>query len=925
MSAKVGGLKVVPAKPVAEFDHEEAERFAEFFYGDTREGCWYGLSWLTLDGKFENSAHKTLKVALEKAATLNWNTQGIYLRLTTTAKRPKGRGYADDSNLMFGFWADIDLGTEGHQHDPSKHGGLLLPADEDAAYAIIEASGLPKPTALVHSGGGLYPYWMLHEPLDIDATNLVGVARDSRALQLQLEAGAATLGAYYGTGIGDLARVLRIPGSWNRKTAVERRCEILWTDGPRYTHEEFRSALDAAGKVVQRPSDTYVGRAAPMSTEEQEALAFQRTVDPGPFDILEDEVGFDGVLKAAGWTDCDCGGDGSCGRREVEAAWTRPGGGSVTNHTAHTLNKNVHALVVHSAEAGLPAGGGQRLTVGKVFAHLHHRGDLSAAAQDVLAARQGGGSEHVRALVEYGLVIPEVFDAASDEGEGDDEGDPLAPLAGDDGRAELIADLIGEVTPAAQAPGSRRRSTMPDVGKMTFSKNDSHWVKTMAIYPELYEESDLRGRYPRLIRWRSEWWRWNGAHWSSYEGEALRRWIYKTAANTKDDANGIEDALRAQLLLAREHEQPRWLGAGEVPKGLFTGCRNGILELNTRALRPADPAFFNGFSVACDWDPNVEAPTRWLEFLDQIFDGQADQIQLLQEWFGYVLSGRIDLQKGVLFLGPTRSGKGTVVHVLRELIGAVSVTNPTFDSLSGDFGLAPLIGKRLAVVGDARLGNRANHAALQVLLSVIGRDNPTINRKGKEHHDGDSQVLFMVLSNEMPSFDDSSGAIVSRFEFLETQQSFKGREDTHLLDKLMRELPGILKWALDGYDRISVPDTKLTQPTSTAEAKAEMEERVSPLREWVRQRCVIEAGARTEVGDLYDSYAAWHSEGDGFRMDRRAFSKSLLATEPGLKRMKSGNARYLAGVRVLKEKEIEAAEKAAKKAAEVFAATLDLI
>jgi phage/plasmid-associated DNA primase len=38
---------------------------------------------------------------------------------------------------------------------------------------------------------------------------------------------------------------------------------------------------------------------------------------------------------------------------------------------------------------------------------------------------------------------------------------------------------------------------------------------------------------------------------------------------------------------------------------------------------------------------------------------EAEEIGTLQEWFGYILSGRTDLQKILLLIGPRRSGKGT--------------------------------------------------------------------------------------------------------------------------------------------------------------------------------------------------------------------------------------------------------------------------
>ena len=48
---------------------------------------------------------------------------------------------------------------------------------------------------------------------------------------------------------------------------------------------------------------------------------------------------------------------------------------------------------------------------------------------------------------------------------------------------------------------------------------------------------------------------------------------------------------------------------------------------------------------------------------------EPDAIDVLGEWFGYVISGRLDLHKILLMVGPTRGGKGAIARVLTALIG----------------------------------------------------------------------------------------------------------------------------------------------------------------------------------------------------------------------------------------------------------------
>jgi hypothetical protein len=155
---------------------------------------------------------------------------GIYFRVTAL---PVGgmqgkRGTADDSIALPFLWADLDYGTVGHKPAP---GGLPLPPDEDAARQVIAA--LPTPSLLVHSGGGLYPIWKYEQPIYLANAERRDEAKvRSQRWQNVIKAAAASLGWHYGSGVGDLPRVLRLPGSVNRKVAESPRpCWVIETSG----------------------------------------------------------------------------------------------------------------------------------------------------------------------------------------------------------------------------------------------------------------------------------------------------------------------------------------------------------------------------------------------------------------------------------------------------------------------------------------------------------------------------------------------------------------------------------------------------------------------------------------------------------------------------------------------------------------------
>src|SRR5258707_5803720 len=116
-----------------------------------------------------------------------------------------------------------------------------------------------------------------------------------------------------------------------------------------------------------------------------------------------------------------------------------------------------------------------------------------------------------------------------------------------------------------------------------------------------------------------------------------------------------------------------------------------------------------------------------------------------------------------LMVGPKRSGKGTIARVLTSIAGLDSSVAPTLAGLGMNFGVAPLIGKRVAIISDARLGGRADqHAIAERILSITGEDAITVDRKFMPAWTGRMATRFVVLSNELPRLSDASGALAAR-------------------------------------------------------------------------------------------------------------------------------------------------------------------
>ena len=322
--------------------------------------------------------------------------KGIYAQVTTLREHPpigpdgkKGRGGKDLAHGLTLLWADGDYGNIGHKPglDDMPH-----PIDADHVQEIVLASGLPAPSGWWHSGGGYNPIWALGEPYIIDGDeDRAAIEQFTMALQAVLGAAAYNHGCSWDTQIGNLDRLMRIPGTINRKAEPRPTGSYPGTGEPvdlavmrdavAQLEPNARTLLEKAAAEKRARHDARTGRTTPAAAPRR-ATGFPRSnTGTGVFDILAAGLTFRDILEPAGWTYRGTGADG----REK---WLRPAGAEGPPDSDYSLVCDDHVAVNWSERSGLPVGtqtSGRKLTIPTVWAHLHYNGDERAAVLDVLA------------------------------------------------------------------------------------------------------------------------------------------------------------------------------------------------------------------------------------------------------------------------------------------------------------------------------------------------------------------------------------------------------------------------------------------------------------------------------------------------------------------------------------------------------------
>src|SRR4051794_37624660 len=198
-------------------------------------------------------------------------------------------------------------------------------------------------------------------------------------------------------------------------------------------------------------------------------------------------------------------------------------------------------------------------------------------------------------------------------------------------------------------------------------------------------------------------------------------------------ANEVVTALRARVRLTDRVEVPFWLDNTPLDPEYIIPCTNGLLNLPTGEFLSQTPTFFSVSSLEFAYDRDAPLPELWLKFLNEVWPDDQECIDTLQEMFGYLITPDMSQSKIFMFLGATRSGKGTINRVLKRLVGIENVIEPDLDSLAGSFGKQQLIGKRLAVFPDEQISGKIDKApVVKTLKSISGEDGITLPRKHKE-------------------------------------------------------------------------------------------------------------------------------------------------------------------------------------------------
>lgn len=377
-------------------------------------------------------------------------------------------------------------------------------------------------------------------------------------------------------------------------------------------------------------------------------------------------------------------------------------------------------------------------------------------------------------------------------------------------------------------------------------------------------KENMIGEYPRIRKHAKQWYEYDDDHYAALDEDVLRGRLYKFLDNkvyqtvsavgevkleryksSRAKVNDILDAANQWCPVAAE--PPTWLDEHEHPDPInLIPFQNGILDVaeyvkGNIVMHPATPALFSLNILPYDFDPNA-CSDMWDDFLNDIFDGDAERINLLAEWMGYNCVPDVYFEKMMLLHGPPRSGKSTVLEAMREMLGRYQCCEVTFQNLCSSFGYHAMVGKLAAMIGDAKTPRaRESDSALEKILQITGGDPVNVARKYRD--DLASVKLysrFTIAMNDLPAFTDHVKALEPRLNILAFQKSYVGREDRGLKHRLCKEASQgkLINFALQGLKRLRERQ-RFTEPTSSTELADQFRLIATPIYAFLDDCCKV--------------------------------------------------------------------------------------
>jgi putative DNA primase/helicase len=419
---------------------------------------------------------------------------------------------------------------------------------------------------------------------------------------------------------------------------------------------------------------------------------------------------------------------------------------------------------------------------------------------------------------------------------------------------------------------------------------------------------DLHGPDLRYIHSWKQWFYWDSQRFQAdTTGELMRRArdtilsMYESVRDQTDDQHrralaswatrsDSEGMMRSMVSLAASDPRIATRPCDLDADPWRLTVENGTIDLRTGKLLVHSRRDRITKLAPVRFDAGATCPT-WIDFLHCVLAGDGELLGFLQRAIGYSLTG--DTSEQVLFFlcGSGANGKSTLLELLHTLLGdyAKQADFGTLLERRGDGprnDVAALQGARLVTAIEASEGRRMDEGLVKQLT---GGDTIVARRLYSEFFQFRPQFKLWLAANHRPVIRGTDHAIWRRIRLIPfTITISENQRDPELGRKLRAELPGILRWALEGC--LAWQGGRLGNPPAVRDATAGYRTEMDVLAGFLEDCCELGEEHRAGATPLYQAYRCWCDSSVERAVSQKAFGQSLA--ERGYRRARGTGGRF---------------------------------
>lgn len=339
---------------------------------------------------------------------------------------------------------------------------------------------------------------------------------------------------------------------------------------------------------------------------------------------------------------------------------------------------------------------------------------------------------------------------------------------------------------------------------------------------------------------------------------------------------------------------------------------NGLVDLGAGTVRPLRPLDLVTQQLGVEYRPDAEAP-QWQRFLRQVLitDGPSPEpdeelIAWVQKLIGYSITGHASEQMFAVLFGHGANGKGVFLETLGELFDSISRTAnmASFEAKAGSSGggsasgdIARLAGARMVFTSEGEVGARLSASLIK---RITGEDTITARHLFRPEFQFKPRFTLFMASNTRPHVLDASEGYWRRVRLIPFRRFFSAAErDPRLKEKLRAELPGILRWAVEGAQRWYLEGLGTTavvdQETDAYRASTDrLAEFMSEYLEVTEQHLDV-----VDTQAVWMAYNAWATDNNDDTALKRSVFVSAISERRGIRADRRSGKAVLRGVKLL--------------------------